>query len=59
VLNSGAKAAHSAWLLIPIGLAFAVIYYFVFRWVIIKWNLSTPGREDDSIEADLEKTAAT
>jgi PTS system N-acetylglucosamine-specific IIC component len=58
VLNSGAKAAHNAWLLIPIGLVFAVIYYFVFRWVIIKWNLRTPGREDDSIEADLEKTAA-
>jgi PTS system N-acetylglucosamine-specific IIC component len=58
VLNSGAKAAHNAWLLMPIGLVFAVVYYFVFRWVITKWNLSTPGREDDSIEADLEATAA-
>jgi PTS system N-acetylglucosamine-specific IIC component len=56
--NSSLDTAHNAWLLIPIGLVFAVIYYFVFRWVIIKWNLRTPGREDDSIEADLERTAA-
>lgn len=57
-LNSTAPAASKAWLLIPIGLAYAVIYYVVFRFVITKWNLRTPGREDDSIEADLEATAA-
>jgi PTS system N-acetylglucosamine-specific IIC component len=34
-------------LLIPIGLAYGVIYYFIFRWVITKWKLKTPGREDD------------
>ena len=34
-------------LLIPIGLGYAVIYYFLFRWVITRWNLRTPGREDD------------
>jgi phosphotransferase system glucose/maltose/N-acetylglucosamine-specific IIC component len=27
-----------------------VIYYFVFRWVIIKWNLRTPGREEEGTE---------
>ena len=47
-LNSTAPAAHRAWLLIPIGLAYAAIYYFLFRWVIMKWNLRTPGREDDA-----------
>ncbi|OLT43616.1 PTS N-acetylglucosamine transporter subunit IIBC [Saccharomonospora sp. CUA-673] len=47
LLNSGAAAANQAWLLIPIGLAYAAIYYLLFRWVIIKWNLRTPGREDD------------
>ncbi|MFE0027054.1 PTS transporter subunit EIIC [Amycolatopsis sp. NPDC059021] len=57
-LNSSLDTAHKAWLLIPIGLVFAVIYYVVFRFVITKWNLRTPGREDDSIESDLEKTAA-
>jgi N-acetylglucosamine PTS system EIICBA or EIICB component len=49
-LNSGAAAANRAWLLIPIGLVYAVIYYFGFRWVITKWNLRTPGREDDNPE---------
>ncbi len=45
--------AKLPWLIIPIGLVYAVIYYFVFRFVITKWNLKTPGREDDeSPEAD-------
>ncbi|MFI5608144.1 PTS transporter subunit EIIC [Amycolatopsis sp. NPDC051903] len=57
-LNSSLDTAHKAWLLIPIGLVFAVIYYVVFRFVITKWNMRTPGREDDSIEADLDRTAA-
>lgn len=40
-------------LIIPIGLVYAAIYYFLFRFVITKWNLKTPGREDDeSPEAD-------
>ncbi|SEB53839.1 PTS system N-acetylglucosamine-specific IIC component, Glc family [Nocardioides exalbidus] len=34
-------------LIIPIGLAYAVVYYFLFRFVIRKWNLKTPGREDE------------
>ncbi|MDU0968749.1 MAG: PTS transporter subunit EIIC [Actinomycetaceae bacterium] len=32
-------------LLIPIGLVYAVIYYFLFVWAIKKFNLPTPGRE--------------
>ncbi|WP_410640046.1 PTS transporter subunit EIIC [Amycolatopsis sp. lyj-346] len=58
LLNFGAPAAQKPWLLIPIGLVYAVIYYVVFRFAITKWNLRTPGREDDSIEADLDRTAA-
>ncbi|RSD08661.1 PTS transporter subunit EIIC [Amycolatopsis eburnea] len=58
LLNFGAPAAQKPWLLIPIGLVYAVIYYFVFRFAITKFNLRTPGREDDSIEADLDRTAA-
>ncbi|MER5393426.1 PTS transporter subunit EIIC [Saccharopolyspora sp. NPDC002686] len=45
VLNFGISK-NSLWL-IPIGLGYAVIYYFVFRFVITKWNLRTPGREED------------
>ncbi|MGY0374961.1 glucose-specific PTS transporter subunit IIBC [Clostridium sp. JNZ J1-5] len=38
------------WLVIPVGLVFALIYYFGFRFAIRKWNLKTPGREDDIVE---------
>ncbi|MCT1890791.1 PTS transporter subunit EIIC [Brevibacterium luteolum] len=34
-------------LLIVIGLVYAAIYYFLFRWAIIKFNLHTPGREEE------------
>ncbi|WP_160678884.1 glucose-specific PTS transporter subunit IIBC [Clostridium sp. C8-1-8] len=35
------------WLVIPVGLIFAIIYYVGFRFVIRKFNLKTPGREDE------------
>jgi PTS system N-acetylglucosamine-specific IIC component len=34
-------------LLIVVGLIYGVIYYLVFRFVIRRWNLRTPGRDDD------------
>lgn len=39
--------ATNGYLLIPLGLAFAVVYFFVFRWAILKWDIPTPGRLDD------------
>lgn len=48
VLNFG--IAEKPLLLIPIGLVYAAIYYVVFRFVIRKWNLKTPGREEDVVE---------
>jgi N-acetylglucosamine PTS system EIICBA or EIICB component len=44
--------------LIPIGLAYAAVYYVLFRFVIRKWNLRTPGREEDA-ETESEVGAAT
>lgn len=38
--------ATNGWLLVPVGLTFAVIYYAVFVFAIKKFNLKTPGRED-------------
>jgi PTS system N-acetylglucosamine-specific IIC component len=49
LLNLG--QATKPLLLIPIGLAYAAIYYVLFRFVIRKWNLRTPGREDDATDA--------
>jgi PTS system N-acetylglucosamine-specific IIC component len=46
-------ATRPLWL-IPIGLGYAAIYYFLFRFVIRKWNLRTPGREEDDAESLVE-----
>lgn len=46
-LSFKAPMAENPWMIIPIGLVFAVIYYVVFRIIITKFNLKTPGREDD------------
>ena len=53
LLNFG--IAQKPLLIIPIGLVYAAIYYVVFRFVIRKWNLKTPGREDDA-EATVGST---
>ncbi|WP_405936946.1 PTS transporter subunit EIIC [Streptomyces sp. NBC_00726] len=47
--------ATKPWLIIPIGLVFAVIYYVVFRFAIVKFNLTTPGREPEEEVEDLTK----
>jgi N-acetylglucosamine PTS system EIICBA or EIICB component len=49
LLNFG-HAQRPLWI-IPIGLAYAAIYYVVFRFVIRKWNLRTPGREEETTDA--------
>ena len=50
--------ATKPWLIIPIGLCFAVIYYVVFRFAITKFNLPTPGREPDEEVEELQKAEA-
>ncbi|WP_329134681.1 PTS transporter subunit EIIC [Streptomyces sp. NBC_00670] len=47
--------ATKPWLIIPIGLVFAVIYYVTFRWAIVKFDLKTPGREPEEEVEDLTK----
>jgi PTS system N-acetylglucosamine-specific IIC component len=49
LLNFG--HAQRPLLIIPIGLIYAAIYYVLFRFVIRKWNLRTPGREEEAVEA--------
>lgn len=41
------RIAEQPVLLILIGLVYAAIYYFLFRWIILRFNLKTPGREDE------------
>ncbi len=46
-LSFKAPMALNPWLLFPIGAVFAIVYYAIFRFVITKFDLKTPGREDD------------
>lgn len=48
VLNYGLST--NGWVAIPVGIVFAFIYYFLFRFAIKKWDLQTPGREIDETE---------
>lgn len=42
---------------IAIGLAFTAVWFFVFRFLILKWNIQTPGRElaEDSVKLYTKK----
>ena len=44
----------TSWLLIlPLGIAFFLVYYFLFSFLIKKFNFKTPGREEGSQETKL------
>ena len=53
-LSFKAPFAMNPWLLIPIGLAFFVIYFVIFRIIIVKMDLKTVGREDDDTAAEMK-----
>ncbi|MBO1912074.1 PTS transporter subunit EIIC, partial [Microvirga sp. 3-52] len=55
-LSSRLPLANQPLMLMVQGLVFAVIYYFLFRFLITKFDLKTPGRGDDEEdeEQDLE-----
>ncbi|MCW3159214.1 glucose PTS transporter subunit IIA [Micropruina sonneratiae] len=56
VLYGTAPAAQNIPLLLIMGVAFFALYYFMFRFAIVKWNMRTPGREPDA-EFDAEQAA--
>lgn len=46
--------AKSNWMmLLPLFVVYFVLYFFVFRFFILKWDLKTPGREADGETAKL------
>ena len=47
LLSSRTPLALNPWLLLLVGLGFFVIYYLLFRVIIVKLDLKTPGREDE------------
>ena len=55
VFSSQLPLAQKTWLIIPLGIAAAVVFYAVFRFAIVKFNLKTPGREDEADNAEEMK----
>ncbi|MFD9000589.1 PTS transporter subunit EIIC [Streptomyces sp. NPDC059582] len=49
------QLATKPWAIIPIGLCFAVLYYVVFRFAIMRFDLKTPGREPEDEVEDVTK----
>ena len=52
VFSASLPAAQSTWLILPLGAAAFVVFYLVFRFAIVKFDLKTPGREDDDVETE-------
>ncbi len=52
------KLSTRPWMLLPVGAAYAVIYYTLFRFFIRKLDLATPGREKGEAVAAAGETAA-
>lgn len=53
--------AMNPWAIFVMGAFWFVVYFLVFRFVILKWNLKTPGRgadEDDDEASDSTATGA-
>ena len=55
VFSSQLPLAQKTWLIIPLGIAATVVFYLVFRFAIVTFNLKTPGREDDADNAEEMK----
>ena len=58
VFSASLPAAAKTWMIIPLGIAAFVVFYFVFYFAITKFDLKTPGREDDDEEAEKKVVLA-
>ena len=56
VFSASLPAAANTWMIIPLGVAAFLVFYIVFRFAIVKFDLKTPGREDDD-DTEAEKSA--
>ena len=59
LLFSASLPAHAnTWLIIPLGIAAFVVFYLVFYFAITKFDLKTPGREDEDEVGESAPVAA-
>ena len=56
LFSASLPAAQKTWMIIPLGAAAFVVFYLVFRFMIKKFNLPTPG--DTETAADVAPVAA-
>lgn len=49
ILSFKAPMAMNPLYIIPLGLVYSSVYYFIFRFAITKFNFKTPGREDEDV----------
>lgn len=56
VLNYGLST--KGWIAIPLGLAYGLAYYGLFRFFIRKFNMATPGREPAGADAQAQSFAS-
>ena len=56
IFSASLPAAQNTWMIIPLGIAAFIVFYVVFRFAIVKFDLKTPGREDDD-DTDAEMKA--
>lgn len=59
VLSLRVPIANQPLMLVVLGLIMAVVYYFVFTFVIKTFNLMTPGREEGEGEEDADLAGVT
>ena len=58
VFSASLPAAAKTWMIIPLGIAAFVVFYAVFYFAITKYDLKTPGREDEDEEAEKKVVLA-
>lgn len=58
ILSFNLPLANQPYMLLVQGLVFAAIYYFLFRFIILKFDLATPGRGDELVEETQDSEPA-
>ena len=58
LFSASLPAAANTWAIIPLGIAAFLVFYLVFRFAITKFDLVTPGREDEDVEETSVSAAA-
>ena len=58
-LTSGMPMANNPFMLLVLGVAFGAVYYLLFKILINKFNLKTPGREDEDNDEEELKIEAS